>query len=226
MTLARSDQPNSEPIAMSDTFFDEEKPAVTPVSPLPAPPETPDQAPLEAKRRRSRSISIESLDPSAALSESNEAFQARLKRKRRKRKIILLTLGSVSAFTVFSCMLNERNKENWQGADNGQAAGQPGDIAANQPGASASGSTQGSGYRPSYGFRPWFWLWGSGGNRNSGFRPGGSATTGTSSGFASSGSGTVSRPSSSSSSSSGRSASSGTSRGGFGSIGGALSGSS
>lgn len=223
MTSPRADQPNSEPIAMSDTFFDEETPTDQPSPELP--PETSEEAPPGPKRRRSRSIAMADFNPTAALNESTEVSKERLKKRRKKRKIILLALGSVSAFTVFSCMLAERNQEKWQGADNGQAAGQTGEIAANQPGASATGSAPASGYRPGYA-RPWLWFFGSGGNRSSGFRSGGSTSSGTSSGFASSGSGTVSRPSSSSSSSSGRSASSGTSRGGFGSIGGALGGGS
>jgi hypothetical protein len=130
---------------------------------------------------------------------SKPAETNKVKSRRRTKTILLVAIGGATALGIYSCMaLENQQNQGWNGADNGQ----PGENG--QPVATSRG--------PSFWYLPRLGFWGGGGGARS-------SMPGTSSGFAASPSGT-SRVSSGGSTTT----STGTSRGGFGSIGRALSG--
>ena len=129
---------------------------------------------------------------------SQPAETNKVKSRRRTKTILLVAIGGATALGIYSCVaLENQQNQGWNGADNGQ----PGENG--QPVATSRG--------PSFWYLPRMGFWGGGSARSS--------MPGTSSGFAASPSGT-SRVSSGGSTTT----STGTSRGGFGSIGRALSG--
>jgi hypothetical protein len=209
---------------MSDSFFDENGPQGPADSSAASGP----TGQPGGRRWRSKVVSLGMLGRGDAVAETADEFTRRARRRRRVKTVALLAFGSVGALSVYSCVAlrqqdQQQAEEGWQGADGGQVASQPG--AASGTGTGAAGPVATSHSRgPS--LWPWMWFM----SRGSGFA--GRTTTGPvgpTSGFAGGGAGVAGATAGAarSGTAGGRSSStSSTSRGGFGTIGRALSGSS